>query len=179
MMNEVILPCWEKFAKDIHSAETIDLVLEAHDKFLDTCLNQCMLTDSNLFNIIYKLTSTCVIYSNYVTRFNETILIDSKAQVDRALRELQDDEAHSHLNPQQLKQIAYQQASESQLTKLKTDENYKKTIHKCEDNFNHHLNLLLEALAAVAQYDTHISDLSIRIDFNGYYSRCFQHLNAT
>ena len=44
----------------------IDDVLTYHSDFLNTCMNDCMLTDPDLLRIVHKLMVVCVTFSNFI-----------------------------------------------------------------------------------------------------------------
>lgn len=58
MMVEVIEPNWHKFEAAFRKVRTVDEVLKIHNDFVDSCLNECMLTDSNLVKVSFIL---CII----------------------------------------------------------------------------------------------------------------------
>ncbi|SPO05937.1 related to gamma-tubulin complex component [Cephalotrichum gorgonifer] len=73
--SEVIEPNWHKFMTRLKTGEedtrTVDELMQDHVDFLDTCLKECMLTNSKLLRIHSKLMQTCTFfasYSNWLTR---------------------------------------------------------------------------------------------------------------
>lgn len=55
MMIEVIEPNWHHFLQNMKKVENVDEVLAVHQDFLDSCLKNCMLTDSTLLRHTTKL----------------------------------------------------------------------------------------------------------------------------
>jgi gamma-tubulin complex component 2 len=51
MMVEVIEPNWHKFEAAFRQVRTVDEVLKIHTDFVDSCLNECMLTDAKLVRV--------------------------------------------------------------------------------------------------------------------------------
>ena len=49
--SEVLEPNWRELASNLAKVSTVDQVLQIHSDFLDTCLNQCMLTNSKLLRV--------------------------------------------------------------------------------------------------------------------------------
>lgn len=51
MMVEVLEPNWHKFEAAFRKVRTVDEVLKIHTDFVDSCLNECMLTDPRLVKV--------------------------------------------------------------------------------------------------------------------------------
>lgn len=49
--SEVLEPNWRELASKLAKVSTVDQVLQIHSDFLDTCLNECMLTNSKLLRV--------------------------------------------------------------------------------------------------------------------------------
>jgi gamma-tubulin complex component 2 len=49
--NEVLEPNWHRLESNLTSISTVDQVLQYHSDFLDTCLKECMLTNSKLLRV--------------------------------------------------------------------------------------------------------------------------------
>ena len=62
MMVEVLEPNWHKFEVAFRKVRTVDEVLKIHSDFVDSCLNECMLTDPNLVKV-FILPSPSLIFA--------------------------------------------------------------------------------------------------------------------
>ncbi|KAI8089941.1 gamma-tubulin complex component protein [Halteromyces radiatus] len=49
--NEVLEPNWRQLESNLSKVSTVDEVLQYHSDFLDTCLKECMLTNSKLLRV--------------------------------------------------------------------------------------------------------------------------------
>lgn len=49
--NEVLEPNWSRLETNLSNVSTVDQVLKYHSDFLDTCLKECMLTNSKLLRV--------------------------------------------------------------------------------------------------------------------------------
>ncbi|KJZ79917.1 hypothetical protein HIM_00631 [Hirsutella minnesotensis 3608] len=163
---EVIEPNWTKFMTRLQPRDgdlekkpglmrTVDELMQDHVDFLDTCLKECMLTNSKLLRIHSKLMQTCTIfaaYTNWLTRELEksdpdlsganrptTMTADQwrRFQASRAAAARRgDDEPPSHADAK---------ARVSNLSEI---------IRKWEGNFSRHLQILLDALNHYAATET-------------------------
>lgn len=67
MMIEVIEPNWHIFIQNMNKVENVDEVLSFHQDFLDSCLKNCMLTDTTLLNrSIFKLCNICLKFCEFI-----------------------------------------------------------------------------------------------------------------
>ncbi|KAI8985169.1 gamma-tubulin complex component protein, partial [Pilobolus umbonatus] len=52
--NEVLEPNWHKLEMNLNHISTVDQVLQYHSDYLDSCLKECMLTNSKLLRVMEK-----------------------------------------------------------------------------------------------------------------------------
>ncbi|KAG8517503.1 Gamma-tubulin complex component 2 [Galemys pyrenaicus] len=78
MMFEVMEPTWHVLEKNLRSAANIDDVLGHHTGFLDSCLKDCMLTNPELLRVFSKLLSVCVMFTNCMQRFTQSMRLDAE-----------------------------------------------------------------------------------------------------
>ncbi|KAL4825414.1 hypothetical protein H8958_000615 [Nasalis larvatus] len=130
-------------------ASNIDDVLGHHTGFLDTCLKDCMLTNPELLKVFSKLMSVCVMFTNCMQKFTQSMKLDSElggqmleqgtvpglptGAEERARKEL----TRKHLA---------EHADAAQLVS-----GFEATINKFDKNFSAHL---LDLLARLSIYST-------------------------
>eukprot|EP00118_Oscarella_pearsei_P007621 m.37909 g.37909 ORF g.37909 m.37909 type:complete len:927 (+) comp32477_c0_seq6:89-2869(+) len=68
VMVEVIEPNWQILECALQKVKTVDDVLDAHSDFLDHCLRDTMLTNSELLKIVHKLLVVCLTFSSFMKR---------------------------------------------------------------------------------------------------------------
>ncbi|XP_016949576.1 gamma-tubulin complex component 2 homolog isoform X2 [Drosophila biarmipes] len=67
MMIEIIEPNWHIFIEKMKKVENVDNVLRLHQDFLDSCLKNCMLTESSQMNrSIFKLCNVCLKFCDFI-----------------------------------------------------------------------------------------------------------------
>ncbi|ODA76339.1 hypothetical protein RJ55_08185 [Drechmeria coniospora] len=169
--SEVIEPNWTRFMARLDTKEdgqdgtrpatrTVDELMQDHVDFLDTCLKECMLTNSKLLRIHSKLMQTCTIfaaYTNWLTR-----------ELERLDPDLSAENKPSTMTADQWKRFQAAKAS-SQRTAQNQDaaalvispddaearvRNLADIIRKWEGNFSRHLQILLDALNHYAATET-------------------------
>ncbi|KAF9899436.1 hypothetical protein BX616_003034, partial [Lobosporangium transversale] len=144
--SEVLEPNWRDLASKLAKVSTVDQVLQIHSDFLDTCLNQCMLTNSKLLRIYSKLMSTCIKFTNYTDRFT------------RALMSME-----IQLDPERAATAPSNQGQQI--------EQAMKRLNEFEDSFVYHLKLLIDALNFYSASETvQFLCLVVRLDYNQFYT---------
>ncbi|KAF4126755.1 gamma-tubulin complex component 2 [Geosmithia morbida] len=169
---EVIEPNWSKFMErlsirdDDHDhgprrttgsrfTRTVDELMQDHVDFLDTCLKECMLTNSKLLRIHSKLMQTCTIfaaYTNWLTR-----------ELERSDPDLSSSNKPSTMTTDQWNRFQAATAATATSSKTAGDspaeaeariDNLFEIIRKWEANFSRHLQILLDALNHYAATET-------------------------
>ena len=83
MTLEVISPRGHEMLVGMESANDMDQVIDLHEKFLDSCLKECLLASQDLLKILTKLMTTCLLFADQMNRFfDENDLPDSPQRDD-------------------------------------------------------------------------------------------------
>lgn len=67
---EVIGPRGDELQRSLGNATDMDQVLEHHEKFLDSCLRECLLASQELLKVLTKLMTTCLLFADQMKRFS-------------------------------------------------------------------------------------------------------------
>jgi gamma-tubulin complex component 2 len=78
---EVIGPREHELQEALSSCEDMDGLLEAHEKFLDTCLRECLLASQSLLRILTKLMTTCLLLAEQLQREEMEIVTRRKEKI--------------------------------------------------------------------------------------------------
>ncbi|BGP19394.1 hypothetical protein JCM10213_000631 [Rhodosporidiobolus nylandii] len=79
-VSEVLETRWKALRKKIEGVATVDQLLKDHDNFLNTCTNECLLTNEKLLELFHqKLFTTCYVFANYTSSFTR-IVVSMEAQ---------------------------------------------------------------------------------------------------
>ncbi|XP_048193951.1 gamma-tubulin complex component 2 [Perognathus longimembris pacificus] len=166
MMFEVMEPTWHILEKNLKSASNIDDVLGHHTSFLDNCLKDCMLTNPELLKVFSKLMSVCVMFTNCMQKFTQSMKLDSElgtmlgppVEAERAEELPQKEPIRKHLA---------EHVDTSQLAS-----GFEATINNFDKNFSTHLLDLLARLSVYSTSDWEHGMASVisRLDFNDFYA---------
>lgn len=158
---EVIEPNWQSLmsrlkAKDDDTSKgftrTVDELMQDHVDFLDTCLKECMLTNSKLLRVHSKLMNNCTMFTgsiDWMTRNLERA--DPDLQGPTKPRNMTDDQWKHVLANREKWQSAHGDSAKSPEALLAV---MMETIKAWEFNFGRHLKILLDALNHYAATET-------------------------
>ncbi|KAI9682675.1 MAG: hypothetical protein M1829_006662 [Trizodia sp. TS-e1964] len=126
---------------------TVDELMQDHVDFLDTCLKECMLTNSKLLKIHSKLIATCFMFAKYSADLSKVII---SADPDLSSRD-----------PQPPTEPTSTASKNSTVAPSKTTtynparlERLIDNLQRYEDNFGRHLKILLDVLNYTAATET-------------------------
>ncbi|KAK3940628.1 spindle pole body component alp4 [Diplogelasinospora grovesii] len=140
---------------------TVDELMQDHVDFLDTCLKECMLTNSKLLRIHSKLMQTCTIFATYTNWLSR--------ELEKADPDLTGANKPPNMTDEQWRQfqaVKTQKQQPNGTADGKEDNNTKEkdetarinelfdVIKKWESNFSRHLQILLDALNHYAATET-------------------------
>ncbi|KAF3930803.1 hypothetical protein ABW20_dc0107652 [Dactylellina cionopaga] len=127
---EVLEPNWNNLQERIGGVKTVDELMQNHVDFLDTCLKECMLTNSKLLKIHAKIMQTCTMFASYTSHLSKALV-----SADPSLNASNDS---SCLGPEEIAKV----------------EKLNDNLNKYEENFSRHLKILLDALNYYAATET-------------------------
>ncbi|RPB09733.1 hypothetical protein P167DRAFT_554784 [Morchella conica CCBAS932] len=131
--SEVVEPNWNGLMRRLGEVRTVDELMQDHVDFLDTCLKECMLTNSKLLKIHAKLMMTCTMFASYTSSLSKALVgADPSLAGPSARRGSLDD---VKLDPARLDKLS-------------------DNLAKYEENFSRHLKILLDALNYYAATET-------------------------
>ncbi|XP_005725816.1 gamma-tubulin complex component 2 [Pundamilia nyererei] len=169
MMFEVMEPTWHVMENNLKMASNIDDVLCHHTSFLDNCLKDCMLTNPELLRIFSKLMSVCVMFTNCMQRFTQSMRLERLSMEQGTMDE---PSAQSEQADEPEKKRLTTKFLADHADSLQTDASFEATISKFDSNFSMLLLDLLDKLSIYSTNDCEHSMISIiyRLDFNGFYT---------
>ncbi|KAF7936619.1 uncharacterized protein EAE97_007985 [Botrytis byssoidea] len=166
--SEVIEPNWQGLMARLNAKEddklgktpavrTVDELMQDHVDFLDTCMKECMLTNSRLLRIHSKLMSTCTMFATFTSWLSR--------ELEKIDTDLLGTERPSTMNSQQWARYQRDRGTrngepnngnpsfEGGFDEARLEKMYE-IIRKYEFNFSKHLQILLDALNHYAATET-------------------------
>uniref|UniRef100_A0A8C5Q7X0 Gamma-tubulin complex component n=1 Tax=Leptobrachium leishanense TaxID=445787 RepID=A0A8C5Q7X0_9ANUR len=181
MMFEVMEPTWHILENNLKSASNIDDVLSHHNNFLDNCLKDCMLTNPELLKIFSKLMSVCVMFTNCLQRFTQSMQV--QPEMERLTVEhgtMMGPPSQSERNEEATKKKLTSKYLAEHVDAFQSSSGFESTINNFDSNFSTHLLDLLDKLSMYSTNDCEHSMINIiyRLDFNGFYTESLKQLSA-
>ena len=172
MMVEVLEPRHHQLEKNIRNANTVDEVLEYHSEFLDTCLKECLLSNHELIKLLTKIMTVCLLFSEQIEHFTESNRVDDFASSPRG-NEGEHRTRGSKANALELRRAQLKVQSE-QIQQIVSKPEYIRMIGRFSNNFDTTLGTFMKRLVDISrrggEYESHVSNLVTRLDFNLFYS---------
>ncbi|KAA8581260.1 hypothetical protein FQN60_002841 [Etheostoma spectabile] len=148
MMFEVMEPTWHIMENNLKTASNIDDVLCHHTSFLDNCLKDCMLTNPELLRIFSKLMSVCVMFTNCMQRYTQSMRLD-RLSLEQGTMDGPPTQSQ-HAEEAEKKRLTTKLLAEH-ADILQSDSSFEATISKFDSNFS---MLLLDLLDKLSIYST-------------------------
>lgn len=81
MTFEVLEQKWLKFEASISKSQNFDEIIRNHHIYLDECLKESLLLDSNLVKTLSKINISCLIYAKSIQSFTQIMKVDDNYAV--------------------------------------------------------------------------------------------------
>ena len=169
MMADVLEPKWHKFKTKLPTMKSLDEVLILHNQFLDECLKECLLSDSQILNVLTKTFKSFSYYFKVIKRFMNFIQVEE--EVFEPLVEMNEEVFGS---PVIASRKEKKQREAEEIKKMITEKNYDKVIARFTTTFDENIKEFLTYLQKAAQNETYLMNLYTRLDYNQYYSSIFE-----
>ncbi len=152
---QVIEPKWNDFMKNIEcgAAKTVDALLSAQETFLRTTLEQCLLTNPERIDSLFKILICCQQYSNFVRRYTSDWKIYETTK--------------SHKPAAERKTAVNMLAQDCRHSLSST--NFTNSIQKYSAAFEQAVRSFLNELQKANNSKINMNVLLSRLDFNAYY----------
>lgn len=76
--NEIIEPNYISLMNNLLNCSSMEEVMKYHDKFLDTCLKDCLLEDKNILSELTNVVMCCSIFARLIGKFYKSALLTQK-----------------------------------------------------------------------------------------------------
>ena len=166
LFNEVIEPNYIKLIKNLQEAKSMEEVINYHDKFLDTCLNEGLIID-NLKGKLNDILNCCYYYCHLIYQYNTNIRLKSQELMSELINKKNEDYINEYVrktNKNKEKNYALKQAF------LKMENTYRNYLNKLTSGYNNRLKGFLETIKKINDnHKTNLANLLIKIDYNNYY----------
>jgi gamma-tubulin complex component 2 len=173
MTFEVFEANWSLFDENLSNVSNIDELVERHTKFLDCCLQDCILATSS-YSYLYNICSACIMFVEYV----ESISKDTQLKEEQIKAEIGDrTKEEKKIKKQAIKAVS------DDFNKIISDDHFGSTIGTFDIRFS---QALLELLAKIMNemsdnlgQSNKIGNIVNRLDFNDHYREQLEKLRQS
>ena len=197
---EVIAPRSHEMHEGMKVAVDTDEVLGLHERFLDTCLKECLLSSQDQLRNLTKIMTTCLLFADHMTQFNDNSFVTLKSSIGKLTNGTQLGNSNGGGNAANVSRVGRRSkattvrigtevitiaeprdtgaqrrarlATQSKyLSSEMNHQSFKRILAKFYDTFESQVGGFLESLW-VDSYRTHpqLANLCTRLDYNGFYS---------
>lgn len=138
--NEVIEPNYLSFLDDLSQSKSIDDIILNHDKFLDNCLKECLLHDSDTLVLLNEIIQTCLVYSKVIIKYYNSFIADIKLNYD-----IDYDDKKSGLEYSKRKKMEIEKESKV-FESIFSGDKFFETVEKFSSSFENRLEALLDRI---------------------------------
>ena len=166
LFNEVIEPNYIILINNLQEAKSMEEVINFHDKFLDTCLNEGLIID-NLKGKLNDILNCCYYYCHLIYQYNSNIRTQSQEIFTELINKKNEEYVNEYQrreNKNKEKNYALKQAF------LKVENTYRNYLNKLTNGYNTRLKSFLETIQKINDnHKTNLANLLIKIDYSNYY----------
>eukprot|EP01038_Epipyxis_sp_PR26KG_P006038 gene6038-8313_t len=183
MTLEVIGPRQHDMQRDMANARDMDEVMDLHERFLDVCLKECLLASQDLLKILTKIMTTCLLFADQMKKFSlsdysnshesasstsfKNDMKSNRSSSNSIGRAPSLDDAHE-MRQRRLMEHAMHVEQET------SHEPFQRMLSKFSDSFDSQLKEFLSKLWMDSnRHHAQLSNLCVRLDYNGFYSSQF------
>ena len=170
LFNEVIEPNYIKLIKNLENAKSMEEVINYHEKFLDTCLNEGLIID-NLKGKLNDILNCCYYYCHLIYQYNGNIRMKSQEIISDIISKRNDEYKNEYM-----RKTAKNKEKNNSLKQafLKLENSYRNFLDKLKNGYNNRLKSFLEAIKKINDnHKTNLANLLIKIDYTNYYHEQF------
>ena len=170
LFNEVIEPNYIKLIKNLENAKSMEEVINYHEKFLDTCLNEGLIID-NLKGKLNDILNCCYYYCHLIYQYNGNIRMKSQEIISDIISKRNDEYKNEYM-----RKTAKNKEKNNSLKKafLKLENSYRNFLDKLKNGYNNRLKSFLETIKKINDnHKTNLANLLIKIDYTNYYHEQF------
>ncbi len=148
MTLEVISPRSHELQEAMKTAQDMDQVISLHEKFLDTCLKECLLASQDLLKVLTKLMTTCLLFSDQIKRFSDEIIDSFDSSALKTIVNNKDGQVDAKANLKYHSRIKNNKIATQTnfINKESSHESYQRILNKFATTFDSLLGEFLEKL---------------------------------
>lgn len=136
--NEVIEPNYINFINSLLTSKSIDDIIISHETFLNICLKECLIDNTDLLDSINNIIQTCLVYSKIIIKYYNSAVLNEKY-----ISTIKTDNSNKKYSDKYTRKKERKQKQEEVLEKIFLEKNFLNTVDKFVFTFENRLELFL------------------------------------
>ena len=174
LMCEVVEPNWHAFETALRDAQSVDELIDAHERFLDACMKEGMLFWPRILRRLERIKNVCLKFCGLSETLEQSLPGRGSFRENLRAGRLsvaggEDTGSHRVSASARERVEARHEAAQAIFDACEGDK-YASEVARLEEDFDAQLRELLEALNGSAHLEPNLASLCARLDFNEFYS---------
>lgn len=160
--NEVIEPNYLILIKNLQNSNSMEDVMNFHEKFLDSCYIECLLDDKNTAENLNNVVQCCSIFARLINKYYNNVFLTEKDIHQKNIGN-----NYLGLNEFEKKRKKFEEQKEAIEKKYL---NFNEMINKFKTGFEGRFKILIDHINNLnTTNNPHLTNLLTKLDYNNYY----------
>lgn len=174
LMCEVVEPNWHAFEQTLRDAQSVDELIDAHERFLDACMKEGMLFWPRILRALERIKNVCLRFCGLSETLEKELprrgCFRENLRAGRLSVAGGEDLPGVRATSSARERVEARREAAQAIFDAAEGENYSGEVGRLEKDFDAQLRVLLEALNGSAHLEPNLASLCARLDFNEFYS---------
>lgn len=174
LMCEVVEPNWHAFEAALRDAQSVDELIDAHERFLDACMKEGMLFWPRILRRLERIKNVCLRFCGLSETLEQSLPGRGSFRENLRAGRLSvaggEDTGSHRVSASARERVEARHEAAQAIFDACEGERYASEVARLEGDFDAQLRELLEALNGSAHLEPNLASLCARLDFNEFYS---------
>ena len=173
LMCEVVEPNWHAFETALRDAQSVDELIDAHERFLDACMKEGMLFWPRILRRLERIKNVCLKFCGLSETLEQSLPGRGSFRENLRAGRLSvagGEDTGGRVSASARERVEARYEAAQAIFDACEGDKYASEVARLEGDFDAQLRELLEALNGSAHLEPNLASLCARLDFNEFYS---------
>ena len=173
LMCEVVEPNWHAFETALRDAQSVDELIDAHERFLDACMKEGMLFWPRILRRLERIKNVCLRFCGLSETLEQSLPGRGSFRENLRAGRLSvagGEDTGGRVSASARERVEARYEAAQAIFDACEGDKYASEVARLEGDFDAQLRELLEALNGSAHLEPNLASLCARLDFNEFYS---------
>ena len=173
LMCEVVEPNWHAFETALRDAQSVDELVDAHERFLDACMKEGMLFWPRILRRLERIKNVCLKFCGLSETLEQSLPGRGSFRENLRAGRLSvagGEDTGGRVSASARERVEARYEAAQAIFDACEGDKYASEVARLEGDFDAQLRELLEALNGSAHLEPNLASLCARLDFNEFYS---------